>query len=124
MFARRLFIGCLALVVLTRALHCLHVDATLCAAAAAARSATPPLCDPCESDPNESGCLCKGVVFAPPCLVADLEYRGKLLATATVGPRPAAAALALRPHPSLHDLLAPVLPSGRVLRALIASWQV
>ena len=38
-----------------------------------AQSAMPPLADPSASDPNESGCICKGALLGIACLTASYE---------------------------------------------------
>ncbi len=124
MLAHKLLVCCLTLVLLTRTVHCLYVDATLCAGAAAAQSDSPPLSDPTDSDPNESGCLCKGALFGTACLVPDVRLQSKLLWPASIARSPAVVAIGLRSEPVSRGFLTPPPPSGRVLRALIASWQI
>ena len=126
MLARRLFVGCLALVLIARAVHCLYVDVSFCAQATASDRGTRPLSDPNEADPNESGCLCKGALVGGPCLLADLEQQTKLLSTAHLVLAPAISVLDLQstPEPTARDLLWRPPRSGRMVRALIASWQI
>ncbi|MBI3838177.1 MAG: hypothetical protein HY288_09635 [Planctomycetia bacterium] len=126
MLARRLFVGCLALVIFARAVHCLYVDVRLCALATAADRETPPISDPQEADPNESGCLCKGAPVGIPCLLADLEQQGKLIALAHLVLTPTASVSDLQSsaEPDARDLLWRPPRSGRMVRALIASWQI
>jgi hypothetical protein len=126
MLVRRLFVGCLALVLLARAVHCLYVDVSLCAQATASDQGPRPISDPNESDPNESGCLCKGALVGGPCLLADLEQQSKLLSPAHLILAPAASVLDLQSveGPTARDLLWRPPRSGRMVRALIASWQI
>ena len=126
MLARKLFVGCLALVLLARAAHCLYVDVSLCALAAAGGQDTAPISDPTEADPNESGCLCKGALLGTPCLLADLNQQNKLLSTAQLVLTPLASVADLQSsgEPTARDLLWRPPRSGRVVRALIASWQI
>jgi hypothetical protein len=124
MLARKLLVGCLALVLLTRTVHCLYLDVALCAAAATAHSHTPPLSDPTDSDPNESGCLCKGALFGTPCLIAALPLQGKLLLPAPIKCSAGVVAVGPQSAPALRGSLSPPPVSGRMLRALIASWQI
>jgi hypothetical protein len=124
MLARKLLVSALALVVLMRAVHCLHVDAEACAAAKAAGTDSPPLADPTDSDPNESGCLCKGAVFVAPCIVPASHRANDLLSIADFPVMPLHKALAAQSRPAADPGLAPSPVSGRMLRALIASWQI
>jgi hypothetical protein len=129
MFARHLFVGCLTLVLLTRTVHCLYVDAALCAAAVASQSVTPPLADPTESDPNESGCICKGALLGTACLLADLRLESKLPSPATITlsiATPSTATLVIGPQsdPTALVSLSPPALSGRAVRALLASWRI
>ena len=126
MFARRLFVGCLALVLLTRAVHCLYVDVGLYAQSTANDQGERPISDPNESDPNESGCLCKGALIGSCGLLADLEQQSKLLALVHPCLTPMGSVLDLQSatEPAARDLLWRPPRSGRMLRALIASWQI
>jgi hypothetical protein len=126
MLARRLFVGCLAIVLLARAVHCLYVDVSLCALATAGAQDTPPISDPKEADPNESGCLCKGALLGLPCLLADLDQQSKLLSPIHLVLSPVAliADLQSSGEPTAQELLWRPPRSGRVVRALIASWQI
>jgi hypothetical protein len=126
MLARRLFVGCLAFVLLARAVHCLYVDVSLCALATDRAQDTPPISDPKEADPNESGCLCKGALLGLPCLLADLDQQSKLLSPIHLVLTPAALIVDLQSsgEPTARELLWRPPRSGRVLRALIASWQI
>jgi hypothetical protein len=126
MLARRLFVGCLTLVLLSRAVHCLYVDAMLCAHAAAAQEESAPLSDPSETDPNESGCLCKGALVGDPCLLAQVDEQSRLLSVVQLGLSPASSLIALQSsgNPSVDDLLWPPPRSAQVVRALLASWQI
>jgi hypothetical protein len=123
MLARKLLVSALALVVLIRAVHCLHVDAEACAAAKAAGTDSPPLADPTDSDPNESGCLCKGAVFVAPCIM-PAPQPNNWLSIADFPVMPLHKALAAQSHPAADPGLAPSPVFGRMLRALIASWQI
>jgi hypothetical protein len=123
MLKHKLPVMLLALVLVLRGVHCLYVEAELCAAARAAQSESPPLADPSESDPNETGCLCKGALVTVVCPVADLRPQADFAWLR-------AAAAPLFDAPALPDefsapavLLAPPV-SGRTLRALRASWQI
>ncbi len=126
MLARRLFVGCLAIVLLARAVHCLYVDVSLCTLATAGNHDTPPISDPKEADPNESGCLCKGALLGTPCLLAGVEQQNKLLSLSHLVLTPVASVLDVQSsgEPTARDLLWRPPRSGRVLRALIASWQI
>ncbi len=124
MLARQLFVLCLTLVLFTRAVHCLYVDAGLCARAATAAGGTQPLSDPTESDPNESGCLCKGALVTAPCLIVDLETQTKLISAAQLVPAPAGFLPAWSTERTVQDLLWPPPRSGRMVRALLVSWQI
>jgi hypothetical protein len=126
MFARRLFVGCLALVLIARTVHCLYVDVSLCASAAGESNGNRPLSDPNESDPNESGCLCKGALVIVPSLPADLERQSESLAAADLMLAPSALGLDLQlaAQATPQDLSWPPPRSGRMVRALIASWQI
>ena len=126
MLARRLFVGCLALVLLTRAVHCLCVDVSLCAQAIGSDQGPRPISDPNESDPNESGCLCKGALVGGPCLLADIEQQSKLLSPAHPFLVAAASVLDLQSEtePTARDLLWRPPRSGRMVRALFASWRI
>ena len=119
---RRSFAIALAIVILSRAIHCLYVDVDLCARVAAAASQTPPLADPQDSDPDESGCLCKGAVIIAPCLPADLPEQGKFSPQIFGAPASLVAAVAVDSR--LSDQSLPPPCTARQLRALIASWQI
>lgn len=123
MVARKLFVGCLALVLLTRAVHCLCVDVSLCAHAASNQSESP-LSDPKDTDPNESGCLCKGALLGGHCLPTDLQSHAKLVLPSQLALAPTFLALQVPSEPSSQDFLWPPPRSGNLLRALIASWQI
>ncbi len=122
MHARQLFVGCLALVLLARAVHCLYVDAALCAYASAARTDSRPLSDPTEADPNESGCLCKGALVQTACPLADLQNVLTVPAQIVLAPVVALTPSASAPTP--QELLWRPPRSGRMLRALLVSWQI
>lgn len=124
MFARKLFVGFLTLVLLARGVHCLYVDVAACAGCEASRSDTPPLSDPCDSDPDESGCLCKGALLKTPTLIAGLERQSRLISPAGVAPSAAVATVGPQIVPTLRDFLSPPPLSGRAVRAWIASWQI
>ena len=124
MFVRKLPLILLALVLVARGVHCLHVEAELCAYALAARSPSPPLADPSDADPNETGCLCKGaLVTNDACPASELRPVASLawLADATAL---SFDDVALADHSSApsNQIMPPV--SGRTMRALLASWQI
>ena len=120
---RTMLIGCLALALFVRTVHCLHLDATLYANAIAARTSAP-LADPNGSDPNETGCICKGAVFAVPCMPADLEAQGArlMLADPTLVPVILASLSPAEPAPA--HFIVPPPRSARIVRALFACWQI
>jgi hypothetical protein len=124
MFTRTLLTGFLALVLLTRTVHCLYVDATLCAGAVAAQSESRPLSDPDESDPNESGCICKGAIFGAPCLIPEPERQLSLLSPLDAACAPAVGAHRLQFEPTLAEFFPPPPLSARAVRAWIGSWQI
>jgi len=126
MFARRLFVGCLTLVLIARAAHCLYVDVSLCALETANSHQTQPLSDPNEADPNESGCLCKGALVGMPCLLASVHEQSKLLSPTNLVLARVTSVLDWQSavEPTARDLLWRPPRSGRMVRALIASWQV
>jgi hypothetical protein len=123
MLTRKLFIGALALVILGRGVHCLCLDASLCARATEAGSERP-LTDPTESDPNESGCICKGALVRVPCLLMRLNPQPHLMAFVHVLPAPAAWLSPYRSEGALHDFLCRPARSGKAMRAWLASWQI
>ncbi len=116
MFARKLFVGCLALVILARAVHCLYVDAGLCALAADTQGESRPLSDPTATDPNESGCLCKGALIIAPCLPADLLSESHWASLAAIDLTPAYATVA-RLEQTAHPRVCPPPLSAREVRA-------
>jgi hypothetical protein len=123
MLIRKLFVGCLALVLIARAVHCLHVDAMLCAGVIKAALESPPLSDPSETDLNESGCLCKGAISVESCPVADPRLSGASYALIEA-PSPASR-LVVEPQPRFAaDFAVPAPFSAGKLRALHASWQI
>ena len=122
MLARQLFVGCLALVLLARAVHCLYVDATLCASATVLETDSRPLSDPTETDPNESGCLCKGALVETPCPLAELQKSLTVPMRIVLAPSVGWAASASPRTP--QDLSWRPPRSGSTLRALFASWQI
>jgi hypothetical protein len=123
MVIRKLLVGCLALVLLARAVHCLHVDAMLCASVVQAALETPPLTDPSEADLNESGCLCKGAVSVEPCVVAD--PRLSCASCASMETSSQTGWLVVAPEPRVAaDFAVPSPLSAGKLRALRASWQI
>ncbi len=64
MLARRIFVLGIAAILVGRTLHCCCVEATLCGALLTSRDDTgSPLRNPDESDPNETGCICKGALL-------------------------------------------------------------
>ena len=122
MLARKVFVVLMSLVILARAANCLCVEATLCAYAIAAASENPPLADPNDADPHESGCLCKGALLPAPCIPAELEPRGPWVSPVAALDEPAARQSAI--HPTPYGFLAAHPPSGRTLRAWLASWRI
>jgi hypothetical protein len=124
MFGRTLLAGCLALIIVARTVHCLYVDALLCAHAAAASSDSPlPLSDPTESDPNESGCICKGALVGVPCQAADPRAIGESTWSFEAVPSlPDSSLVASKPVQARQQMPPPI--SGKTLRALCASWQI
>jgi hypothetical protein len=122
MHARQLFVGCLALVLLARAVHCLYVDVALCAYASTLATDSRPLSDPTETDPNESGCLCKGALVETPCPLADLQ--NSLTAPAQVTLAPVVGLAPSTSGPTPQELLWRPPRSGRMVRALFVSWQI
>jgi hypothetical protein len=121
MLARRLLVGLLALVLGVRATHCLYLDAALCAHAAAAEDSAPPISDPADTDPNETGCLCKGVVYTAPPVLADVDAHGPILVALRTVPALPVWTDAKPALPEFHWRLA---RSGRIVRALLSSWQI
>jgi hypothetical protein len=124
MFARKLFVGCLSLVILARAVHCLYVDAGLCALAADTQTDTRPMTDPTSTDPNESGCLCKGALIVAPCLPADMRTEGQLASLAAIDLAPSAFATVAQLEPTVQSRVYPPPLSARAMRALFACWQI
>ncbi len=124
MFARALWVACLSTVLLVRTAHCLYVEATLCERACAAASADPPLSDPCESDPNESGCICRGAIFIAPCEVPTLERQGDLLPPLDHCPIAVPGNPCAQREPARASLFPPPQLSARAVRAWFACWQI
>jgi hypothetical protein len=123
MVAKKLFVGCVVLFILGRTVHCLYLDASLCALAAT-NSETQPVTDPTDSDPNETGCICKGALLRVSCLLAELQQQSKLISPALLSPAPTAYVPQWCGDSAGADFLRPLPCSGKALRALLASWQV
>ncbi|HEX3728080.1 MAG TPA: hypothetical protein VHV08_17635 [Pirellulales bacterium] len=121
MRTRKLLVGVLALVLGVRAAHCLYVDATLCAHAAAAEESFPPLSDPADSDPNETGCLCKGVIYTAAPMLVDIGLHGPNLVSLRSVP---VLALWTDSKPALPEFHWRPARSGGIVRALLSSWQI
>jgi len=122
MLARKLLLGCLTLVLLTRTLHCVYTDALSCASAVASSHASQPLSDPSESDPHESGCLCKGILPKAPCPLSALEAQRTLPVQIVMAPAALISTLPL--EATVRDFPWRPPRSGSFLRALLASWQI
>jgi hypothetical protein len=75
MLLRSLSICLLAIALLGRTFHCICAGELPCAGAAEQSDAARPLCDPTQSDTNESGCICKGALFGWPVVLANLLSR-------------------------------------------------
>jgi hypothetical protein len=123
MGSRKLLVTCLTLVLVSRTLHCLATGLDLCIAARTTAADARPLSDPSATDPNETGCICRGAVFVAPFVPAELErtaYVAPPVECEVVGQ----ALVALRPERAILDDSGPPLGSGRKLRAQIASWQI
>src|SRR5260221_5804282 len=118
MLARRVFIGCLALVLLSRTVHSMYVDAVLCAHAAKAQEESAPLSDPTESDPNESGCLCKGALVGVSFLLAQVDEQNRTLSVVQLGLSPGSSFIDLQSSDdsTADDLLWPPPRSGQLVR--------
>ena len=121
MNARRLFVACLILVVVARGLRCLCTDVMICAYAVATNTGAQPLYDPTETDPNESGCLCKGAIFTPPCMPVNVQSHGPAL---FVSDPCITLAAAVPTDRAPKDWLLRPPRSGKMLRALLATWQI
>lgn len=125
MVARKLWVGCLALVILARAVHCLYVDAGLCAVVmTVCTQSDTPLSDPNATDPNESGCLCKGALVVVPDLLADMQIERQIATLATFDLTPSAIANVAQFEPTLEARVCPPPLSAGALRALRACWQI
>jgi hypothetical protein len=123
MLARKWFTGCLALVVLARGVHCLYTEVSVCALELAQHE-TQPLSDPGATDPNESGCLCKGATATAPCPTADLQVQSKLISPADIMPSPIDLVPQTQGEATAQDRVWPPPRSGNMLRAMFASWQI
>ncbi len=123
MLYRKIPVILLALVLVARGVHCLYLEAELCATARATHSQSPPITDPADSDPNETGCLCKGALVATVCPVAELRPQANL-AWLDAAAAPSLDAPVFPNEFSAPVALAPPPISGRTLRARCASWQI
>jgi hypothetical protein len=119
----RFIAGLLVFAVLARGVECLRTDLDLCAHALASSPVTP-LEDPTDCDPNESGCLCKGMVAAPTCELShgrSFEQTGSL---APIGEQPGALfASSSDPSRLIEANLPPPLDAAS-LRALLSVWRI
>jgi hypothetical protein len=123
MSSRKLLVICLAVVLVSRTLHCLATGVDLCIAVRTTPADARPLSDPSATDPNETGCICKGAVFVAAFLPADL-VRTQWVAPPAECQVVGQPLVAIRPDPAILDDSGPPLGSGRKLRAQIASWQI
>lgn len=120
---RTLLVTCLALVLVSRTLHCLATGVDLCVAARSTPADARPLADPNATDPNETGCICRGAVFVAPFVPAELE-RAPLVAPPVEREAVGQPLVSIRLERTILDDSGPPLGSGRKLRAQIASWQI
>jgi hypothetical protein len=123
MTARKLLVACLALVLVSRTLHCLATGVDLCIAARTTPADARPLADPSATDPNETGCICKGAIFVAAFLPAECE-RSEWLAPLGASEPAAQTLVSVRTERLIFADTGPPLGSGRKLRAQIASWQI
>lgn len=125
LFVRKLLMIVLAAVLVVRGIHCLRVEAELCACAKAAHSQSPPLADPSDADPNETGCLCKGaLVTTAACPAGELRPQAGFGWLVVAGTSSSFNALALAGDDRAPSERMPSPLSGRTLRALRACWQI
>lgn len=123
MSSRKLLVICLALVLVSRTLHCLATGIDLCVAARSTPADARPLTDPSTTDPNETGCICRGAVFVAPFVPAELE-RTPWVAPPVECEAAGQSLVSHRPERTILENCGPPLGSGRKLRAQIASWQI
>jgi hypothetical protein len=71
MFSRRTLVLIFSIVLIARTFHCIATGVSLAALSLRpANSASPPLRNPDDADPNESGCICQGALV-PPLVTAE-----------------------------------------------------
>ncbi len=121
---RRIFIGCMVLVLFGRGVHCLCLDACLCARAAEAARGESPLSDPSESDPNDSRCLCKGALVRAACPLERVKVVRAIASATELAQVSSAWAPAWRFEPAVVDHSWPPPRWGKLARAFLASWQI
>jgi hypothetical protein len=120
---RRWLTACLAVALLVRGVHCLYTDAGLCALTLTPAGAQP-WEDSGESDPNESGCLCKGAIPGPSCVTPCSALRSNLLSAPHAAAVLPASGCEFPGAKPARDLSLPPPLSALAVRALLASWQI
>ncbi len=123
MRARRLFVILLAAVLVGRTLHCCFVQADLCGATSSCDSTSRPLTNPSDTDPNETGCICKGAVLKAPAPFEAVRNQLDALNPLAGPAQPAALPLptpAVSSRPLEHYLLGPPPLSGGALAPISA----
>jgi hypothetical protein len=123
MVDRRWLTTCLAIALLVRGVHCLYTDAGLCALTLTP-AGSQPWEDSGESDPNESGCLCKGAIPGPSCVAPCSELRSTLHFAAYPAMTLPSSECACPGAKPARDLSLPPPLSALAVRALLASWQI
>ena len=125
MLVRRIFVLLLATILVGRTLHCCYVEASLCTGAVAQGDAGhPPLRNPNDSDPNETGCICKGVVVNAPAPFDAVRASLESLHLLAAPPESCAVAGAIDApgnRPVARHLLGPPPLGGKALRAYFGS---
>ena len=119
---RKLFLTGLTLVIVARGAECLATSAELCARVARSQE-QPPLEDPRDGDPNESGCLCRGALVHVVCPVAALTKDSQVWAQFVASDTSHALVLA-QPQTSYPESSWPPPPRAGTLRALLAVWRI
>jgi hypothetical protein len=125
MLCRRTLVLIFSVVLIARTFHCIATGVSLAALAVQpVNSESPPLRNPDDADPNESGCICQGALV-PPLVTAEAAGLTRLLAcplTCLLAGQTAAGRLVVPVEPDIglcyeQYLLGPPPLGGKALRA-------
>ncbi|HEX4142596.1 MAG TPA: hypothetical protein VHY91_03525 [Pirellulales bacterium] len=121
MLSRRTLVLIFSAVLIARTFHCIATGVSLAALAVQpSNSESPPLRNPDDADPNESGCICQGALV-PPLVTAEAAGLDVLVACSHAA-HPAAERLVVPVEPDIgrcyeQYLLGPPPLGGKSLRA-------